>query len=241
MIKSVVEKISAKQSSLSGNAQVTIAFLGDSVTQGCFELVETGEKSFDTVYDVENAYSNKLKKLINTFFPKVYVNVINAGISGDSAAGGLKRIERDVLKYSPDLTVVAFGLNDCVGRDVKDYEENMRDMFSRLKKAGTEVIFMSTNGMNEYVSPKIKQPVQIECAEKTKACQQDGILGMFYDAARRAARQEGAFVCDCYGRWEQLSNSGADMTALLANGINHPTRDMHWLFAVSLFEMIFFD
>ena len=179
MIKSVVEKISAKQSSLSGNAQVTIAFLGDSVTQGCFELVETGEKSFDTVYDAENAYSNKLKKLINTFFPKVYVNVINAGISGDSAAGGLKRIERDVLKYSPDLTVVAFGLNDCVGRDVKDYEENMRDMFSRLKKAGTEVIFMSTNGMNEYVSPKIKQPVQIECAEKTKACQQDGILGMF--------------------------------------------------------------
>ena len=83
MIKSVVEKISAKQSSLSGNAQVTIAFLGDSVTQGCFELVETGEKSFDTVYDAENAYSNKLKKLINTFFPKVYVNVINAGISGD--------------------------------------------------------------------------------------------------------------------------------------------------------------
>ena len=48
MIKSVVEKISAKQSSLSGNAQVTIAFLGDSVTQGCFELTETGDMSFDT-------------------------------------------------------------------------------------------------------------------------------------------------------------------------------------------------
>lgn len=241
MIKSVAEKIGAKQSSLTDNAQVTIAFLGDSVTQGCFELVETGEKSFDTVFDAESAYSNKLKKLINTFFPKVYVNIINAGISGDSAARGLNRLERDVLRYSPDLVTVAFGLNDCIGRSVEEYQRDLQEIFRRLRAAGSEVVFMSTNGMNEYVSPQIRQQLQIECAQKTMERQQNGTLRRFFEAACETAHKEGVFVCDCHSRWERLAESGADMTALLSNGINHPARDIHWLFAVSLFETIFFE
>ena len=40
-----------------------------------------------------------------------------------------------------------------------------------------------------------------------------------------------------YGaKWKLLSQNGVDTTALLANGINHPSREMAWMFAYSLLE-----
>ncbi|OUS78160.1 hypothetical protein B1748_05220 [Paenibacillus sp. MY03] len=33
--------------------------------------------------------------------------MVDAGIGGDSASGGLKRVERDVLRFVPDLVIVA--------------------------------------------------------------------------------------------------------------------------------------
>ena len=51
--------------------------------------------------------------ILCTLFPIVTVNIIGAGISGDNAPGGLARVERDILRHEPDLTVVCYGLNDC--------------------------------------------------------------------------------------------------------------------------------
>ena len=51
------------------------------------------------------------------------------------------------------------------------------------------------------------------------------------------AESMGVPVCDCYGMWKKLAET-RDITALLANRINHPTREMHELFAQALFEMI---
>lgn len=45
-------------------------------------------------------------------------------------------------------------------------------------------------------------------------------------------------VCDCYKEWKKLSET-QDITYLLANRINHPTKEMHELFAESLFKTIF--
>ena len=40
---------------------------------------------------------------------------------------------------------------------------------------------------------------------------------------------------------KKLEQNGVDTTILLANRINHPTREMNWLFAVSLLETMFED
>jgi hypothetical protein len=44
-------------------------------------------------------------------------------------------------------------------------------------------------------------------------------------------------VCDCYAKWKEISKT-QDVTMLLANRINHPTSEMHELFAQSLYDMI---
>lgn len=45
-------------------------------------------------------------------------------------------------------------------------------------------------------------------------------------------------VCDCYAQWKQLQAAGVNTTELLSNKLNHPTREMNWLFAVSLLRSI---
>ena len=59
------------------------------------------------------------------------------------------------------------------------------------------------------------------------------------DAARQMAAERGIPVCDCYAEWKRMAAEGVDTTALLCNHINHPSREMHKLFAEMLFETIF--
>ena len=47
-------------------------------------------------------------------------------------------------------------------------------------------------------------------------------------------------VCDCYEIQKKLSKTN-DVTKLLANRINHPVKEMHEMFAQSLFEIVFPD
>lgn len=52
------------------------------------------------------------------------------------------------------------------------------------------------------------------------------------------AEQMGVKICDCYSMWKELSKT-QDITKMLANRMNHPTREMHNLFEDSIFDIIF--
>ena len=73
----------------------------DSVTQGRFELYRKGKNSFETEFKMEYAYSNCLKKILSVLFPKVSINIVNAGINGDNTSRACKRI-KDVLSHRSD-------------------------------------------------------------------------------------------------------------------------------------------
>ena len=233
----ILKKIRAKQADLFA-PPVAIAFLGDSVTQGCFEVYLTSEGAVQTVFEPESGYAADVRKLFALLYPGVPVQFINAGISGDNAPSGLQRLERDVLAYHPDLTVVCFGLNDaCRGDETQEeYASALDGIFTKLKEAGSEIIFMTPNMMNTRLSEKLTVPEIRAVAEDTLKIQRDGRLERYLDAAREVCTRQGAAVCDCYAKWKLLSQNGVDTTALLANGINHPSREMAWMFAYSLLE-----
>ena len=231
-----LEKLSAKAADKTGKAPVTIAFLGDSVTQGCFEVYETGNGGLDTVYEPESGYPAKTVSILHQFCPGAQINTIPAGISGDSAPGGLARLERDVLRYSPDLTVVSFLLNDsCGGMErISVYTDALRQIFARLQDAGSEVIFMPSNPMCRSVSPHIRQELFRNLAPGFIRLMEDGVVDAYAEAGRKTAEECGVPVCDCYGSWNAMHQHGIDTTALLSNQLNHPTREMHWMFAWEL-------
>ena len=232
----ITEKLSAKLNDNRNNEGVVIAFLGDSVTQGCFELYKKENNVVETIFDQSSSYERSVADILAMLYPSVPINVLNAGISGDTSGRGLLRVERDVLRHEPDLTVVCYGLNDC-GLDEKSvatYTENLRGIFEKILESGSELIFMTPNMMNTKVSPHITDPDFIRIAEGTQVKQNEGHFDAHIESARRLCGEMNIPLCDCYAIWKRLSECGVNTTELLSNKINHPTREMNKMFAYEL-------
>lgn len=237
----IIEKMAQKTADHMNHEGVTIAFLGDSVTQGCFEIYKKENNAIETVFDQRYSYERAVSDILGMLFPMVPVNTLNAGISGDNSGRGVERVERDVLRHEPDLCVVCYGLNDC-GRSegsVERYTGNLRKIFERILESGSELIFMTPNMMNTKVSPHLTDPDFIELAKTTAIRQNEGYFDAHIDGARALCAEMGIPVCDCYAIWKKLAASGVDTTELLSNKINHPTRDMNKVFAYELVRTIF--
>ena len=225
----ISEKINLDLQGLIENGPITIVAFGDSVTHGAVAHNEI---------DYETVYWNRLKKKINNLRNYVPVNVINAGIGGITAKDSLKRMDKQVLSHNPDLIIVCFGLNDVNGT-LEDYLNSLEEIFDKAQKSGAEVIFMTPNMLNTSVLDDTAEE-HYEYAIKTARMQNEGRMDLYMESAVRLATKMGVKVCDCYKKWKKLSET-QDVTYLLANRINHPTKEMHELFAESLFEIIFED
>lgn len=133
-----------------------VVFLGDSLTAG-FGLAE--EQAFPTVAGELLAARG------------VPVRVVNGGISGDTSAGALARVDW-LLTQKPAIVVVSIGGNDGLrGQPVEALEANLRAIVRRAKAAGARVLLagqqIPTNYGPEYA-------------------------GAFRDLYPRVAREEGA-------------------------------------------------
>ncbi len=231
-----IDKMLAKK-----HPALTIAFLGDSVTQGCFEIYKTSANTLETVYDYKSAYSTRVREILNILYPSVQVNIINSGISGDNVVNGNYRLEEDVLKYNPDIVVVSFGLNDSVGGldNLPNYKNALSSIFTRLKERGIEVIFLTQNFMNTKTAPAILFDDFFRgLAEMFANVQNSGLLKAYFDQAKEVCLEHGVSVCDGYHVWETMQNAGVDTTALLSNDVNHPIREYHYYIAIKLIEII---
>jgi acyl-CoA thioesterase I len=66
--------------------------------------------------------------------------VINAGVSGDTTAGALRRVDW-VLRARPSVTIVALGANDGLrGLSVEAMRVNLERIVERLRGGGAEVL-----------------------------------------------------------------------------------------------------
>ena len=239
----ILEKLSKKHRNMYGHESVTVAFLGDSITQGCFECYFDKNDGIETVYDYKSAFSTRFRELLNILYPNVQVNIINSGISGDAALGCLRRLERDVLRFSPDLVVINSGLNDCVmgGEEkLQAYGDALKTIFEKCKESGAECIMLTECMLNDEVSPQLLSDSRmVEYAERFMKAQNSGLLDKYFDKAKDAAREAGVPVCDQYAIWKLMNKSGVNTTELLANKLNHPIREWHYYIAIKLIETIF--
>ncbi len=69
------------------------------------------------------------------------IETINAGISGDTTADGLARLENDVLALDPDVVLITLGGNDLKNRiDVATAQANLVAIIERIQAIGAMVI-----------------------------------------------------------------------------------------------------
>jgi lysophospholipase L1-like esterase len=234
-------RLAARQQNPFGERPVVIACLGDSVTHGVFEVTEATAGSagrMELTYDAGAVYHARLKRLLDLFYPAAAVQVINAGISGDTAAGGAARLERDVLSFSPDLCIVCFGLNDATAgsQGLPGFRQALTDILDRLTDIPT--ILLTPCMMNMAVSGFITGENLRAAAERCRETQTAGVLSAYAETVRALAGSRGVALCDEYARYEAWAAGGVDTDRFLANGINHPLRDIHLLWAYDLFALL---
>jgi acyl-CoA thioesterase-1 len=66
--------------------------------------------------------------------------VVNAGVSGDTSAGGLRRVDW-VLRQQPEIVIVALGANDGLrGLPVPALRQNLVAIVDRVRASGAKVL-----------------------------------------------------------------------------------------------------
>jgi acyl-CoA thioesterase-1 len=66
--------------------------------------------------------------------------IINAGVSGDTSAGGLRRVEW-VLKSKPDIVILELGANDGLrGLNLAQTRTNLEEIIQRFLAGGAKVV-----------------------------------------------------------------------------------------------------
>ena len=91
----------------------TVVFLGDSITAA-------------------RTYGRIIEHYTLMRYPNRKVRYINAGWGGDTAAGGLARLERDVFSKGATLLTVAYGIND-IGWGTKADEEHKQKYLDSIR------------------------------------------------------------------------------------------------------------
>lgn len=84
------------------------------------------------------SYPAKLQTRLNQ--AGYHYRVINAGVSGDTTAGGLRRLDW-VLKSKPSIVIVELGANDALrGQPLAAMSSNLSKLISRLKESEATVV-----------------------------------------------------------------------------------------------------
>jgi acyl-CoA thioesterase-1 len=72
----------------------------------------------------------------------IEVHVVNGGVTGDTTAGGLARLDW-ALGDKPDLVILAFGANDALrGIDPATVRDNLDKMIRKIEASGAKVLLV---------------------------------------------------------------------------------------------------
>ncbi len=142
----------------SGDPLPKIVAFGDSLTAG---LGVSRDQS----------YPGQLEKKIQAL--GYGYQVINAGVSGETTAGGVRRTEW-ILKSQPALVILELGANDALrGQPLQQSYTNLETIITRLKEEGVSVILAGMKiplnygeaytqefeGMYERLAAKLQVPL----------------------------------------------------------------------------------
>ena len=106
--------------------KVVVAF-GDSLTRGYGTV--SPDKNFVT-------YLSEYTK----------INIINAGVTGNTTSDALIRLKSNVLDYHPDIVILLFGGNDYFdGYSEEVILANMRAIIKAIRKEGAKIILLGGN------------------------------------------------------------------------------------------------
>lgn len=172
------------------------------------------------ITDARESYIEKFRLRLIDKFEQTSVSVINAGIAGDNLIMMDKRLERDVLRYQPDLVLINGSLNwdDSMGTTAF-YKQLLEKIVDRVQDhTEADIVLLTPNGMvtDRHFCMRLEERVE---------------------AVRAVACEKSVCLADTYAIWEKARDIGCPWQELLANGCNHPGVEGHEAYAITLMKL----
>ncbi len=113
-----------------------LAIIGDSITE-------------------QKLYSKFIETYLLACYPDLEVQSFQFGWGGERAPGFANRMENDLVPWKPDVVTTCYGMNDGSYRAYDDqigktYEQGMRQIIDRMKKAGATVVVGSPGVVDSF-------------------------------------------------------------------------------------------
>ena len=108
------------------DSAVTVLFFGDSLTAG---------------YGLDDPDADAYPALVGARLDSLGIpaRVVNAGNSGETSAGGLRRIDWVLARTTPDVFVLGLGANDGLrGTSVAAMQDNLEAIFDKVRAASPD-------------------------------------------------------------------------------------------------------
>jgi arylsulfatase A len=198
---------------LKAKQKLTIAVSGDSISYGLNASGLVGASPFMPMYpDLVAA------QLRATYGGEV--NLINRAVGGWGVPNGLADLDK-LLESSPDLMIIAYGMNDVSRRNPDAYRDGIQQMITRIKAAQpqAETILVATMVGNEQWThtPREMFPKYLE--------------------ALRSLQGDGVNLADLTTLWTEMLKRKRDCD-LTGNGVNHPSDFGHRVYASALLSLL---
>lgn len=165
-----------------GNDLVVVAF-GDSIT-----AADKWQKHIEQEYNID---------------------IINAGVGGDTTKTAKTRFKKDVLNKKPDIVFISLGVNDCaidMARyvDLEAYKANMAYFIDECQKIGARVIVNIPTPVvdAQYLTRHKAEPFEPYGGP-------NGIVTVYADACREVAIEKGVVFADLNAYFQGLDGGYA--------------------------------
>lgn len=168
----------------------------------------------------------------------IAVEVINAGVGGETTSGGLARFHEAVVEKHPDYVTIMYGTNDSAVDEERSsprlllplYERNLRTLVDDARSAGISPILMTPIPLGEDWSYTVWSPYR----ERGANC----VIVSYVDAVRNVAVEERVPLVDNFQAWREWEKStGAGIESLQTDSC-HPNPAGHDLIARTLHAAI---
>ncbi len=192
---------------------VELVTLGDSISAG---------SNASGLYDqppYQPPYPELVRRGLDEFSAGA-VAMTNLSVGGTSTDWGLQQVDA-VAEKTPDLLIIAFGMNDSAGRSVESYQQNIRGIITAVRDRCPQCEFIlvaSMLGNRDWTTLKHERFAE-------------------YRTALRELSGPGIAVADLTSVWEEflVRKKDCDQTG---NGVNHPNDFGHRVYAQVILSLL---